>query len=298
MKKLFFLSSLLLFAVMAQAQGLKITPTLKKGVTKNYEIVTKTQVAGKEITISQEVQYAVVDATADGFLMKETVTSVKSDAGDDPTARLLTAVAEIGNGVVTEIVTDKDGQPKSIRNYDQVKEEMSKGATKIIEEMKKAIPTLEDMMPTEELKKQFMEAATEKELLKSLTVSSSPLALNGKTIATGAQDEYINSQDMKMKRMYFVNGTNKITATATLNLSPDELKQLIIDKVTEMAPDQAEMVKQNIDAVLASGMMKFEGTEKANYELNPDGWMKTITVESDTNAMGQQIKANTTVTLK
>ena len=139
---------------------------------------------------------------------------------------------------------------------------------------------------------------TEGYMVNAAKLSNSPLALNGKTVVIGAQDEYTNDQGMKMKRMYFLAGNNKVTTTSTMNMSKEEMKQMIIDKVSEMAPDQADMVKQNIDMVMASGMMKIEATEKANYELDANGWVKSITVENETNSMGQKVKINATVTLQ
>ena len=100
------------------------------------------------------------------------------------------------------------------------------------------------------------------------------MALNGKSIASGAQDEYTNSQGMKMKRFYLVNG-KKVTATSTMNMTQDDMKKMIIEKVEQLAPGQAQMVKDNIDTLVESGLLKAEGSEKAVYELADDGWVKT-----------------------
>ena len=65
-----------------------------------------------------------------------------------------------------------------------------------------------------------------------------------------------------------------------------------------MAPDQAEMIKKNIDAVMASGMIKIDMKGTATYELQDDGWVKTIKNEETQETMGQQAKTTATVTLK
>ena len=83
-----------------------------------------------------------------------------------------------------------------------------------------------------------------------------------------------------------------------MNMSGEELKKMVIEKVMETAPDQAEMIKQNIDAVMASGMLKFSATEKTNYELSADGWVKSIQSESEADSMGQKVIGKTTITLK
>ena len=56
------------------------------------------------------------------------------------------------------------------------------------------------------------------------------------------------------------------------------------------------MVKDNIDTLLESGMLKAEGSEKANYELGADGWVKTMTVENNVKLMGQESATTTTIT--
>lgn len=298
MKKCFLLSTLLLIAFMAQAQSLKVVPTMKKGDVKNYAYAVKLNVAGKEVNISFDASFTVSNETPDGFEVTYRTNSLASDVGNDFVGHMLVLASEMMNNTDIIVITDKDGQVKGIKNFAEVKELMGKSASALVDEMQKNFPEMANVMPGDALKERLLSSITEKDLVNSMLQSSNPMVLNGKTIATGAQDEYVNDQNMKMKRMYFVNGSGKITATASINMSKDELKQFIIKKVEESAPDQAEMIKQNIDMVIASGVMKFDSTEKANYELGADGWMKTITVEGDTNAMGQKITTNTTVTLK
>ena len=76
----------------------------------------------------------------------------------------------------------------------------------------------------------------------------------------------------------------------------DDLKKLIIKQVEEQAPEQAEMIKQNIDLVM--GQMKFEMSEKSTYQLQDNGWVKSVKNEVNQNMMGQVMKATETITLK
>ena len=66
----------------------------------------------------------------------------------------------------------------------------------------------------------------------------------------------------------------------------------------KIAPEQADAVKQNFDQLMASGMFKMEQKETASYELQDDGWVKSLTVDNTTNSMGQQMNTKTTVTIK
>lgn len=168
---------------------------------------------------------------------------------------------------------------------------------KLIEKMYQAIPQMSQLVPKEPLRQQLMESLTEEKLLKSMQNATSVMTLNGKTVMTGAQEEYVNEQGMKMKRLYFVNGKNIVT-NSSMNMSKDELKALLISQVEKLAPAQADMIKQNIDTVIESGMLKMDMKETATYDLLDDGWVKSVTVDTTTDTMGQTAKSHTVITCK
>jgi hypothetical protein len=47
-----------------------------------------------------------------------------------------------------------------------------------------------------------------------------------------------------------------------------------------------------------SGMMKLDAKETARYELQDDGWVRTMKVETTYNVMGQDTKSVVTIILK
>lgn len=299
MKKLFLLSTMLLVCLMAQAQSLKVTPTMKKGDVKTYAFTTTTNVAGKDMTFTSDAVYTVTEENADGYVVNYQTKNFKSNIEtDDLVGRLVTASSELMARAAIDIIVDKEGKVKGIKNFENVKKNMAEAADKMIDEMIKAMPEAENVLPKDKLKEQVMASATEEAVVKSLQESTSALTLNGKTLSTGSQDEYVNDQGLKMKRMYFVSPGGKVTMTANMDMDKESLKKMIIEKVTEMAPDQAEMVKQNIDMVLSSGMLKLEATEKGSYEVGNDGWMKTISVEKEMNTMGQKVTVKSVGTIK
>lgn len=299
MKKILFLSALLTVAFAAQAQ-LKIVPKMQKGDVKNYTIVATNSIPMQGDTkITSGSKYTVVDATADGYVLDvETLeVQVESDA-NNVTGKLLAAAEEMQKGVVIRVTTDKDGKPTKVLNLDELRPKMEKAADSAIDKLVADIPQLSQVIPDKSvLKNQFKECFTEETILRGLQESTSPLALNGKTIITGAQEEYTSKDGLKMKRMYFVNGQN-IIANSTLNMSKDEMKALLIKQVEDRAPEQAQVVKDNIDQILDSGMLKIDMTEKDTYELQADGWPKSIVTENTTEMMGQQVVTKTTITLK
>ena len=299
MKKILFLSALLTVAFAAQAQ-LKIAPKMQKGDVKNYTIVATNSIPMQgDCKITSGSKYTVVDATADGYVLDIETLEVQVEAdANNITGKLMAAAEEMQKGVVIRVTTDKDGKPTKVLNLDELRPKMEKAADSAIDKLVADIPQLSQVIPDKSvLKNQFKECFTEETILRGLQESTSPLALNGKTIITGAQEEYTSKDGLKMKRMYFVNGQN-IIANSTLNMSKDEMKALLIKQVELRAPEQAQMVKDNIDQILDSGMLKIDMTEKDTYELQADGWPKSIVTENTTDMMGQQVITKTTITLK
>lgn len=298
MKKLFFLSVMLTAAMAASAQ-LKIAPKMQKGLIKVYNVVATTNIPGqKEVNITTDMKYTVTEANADGYVVDVLTTTFTSDATSDNIAgQLLSGAAELLKGLNVRVATNKDGRAEKIVNYAELRPKMDDMCDKLIEKMYQAIPQISQLVPKEPLRQQMMESLTEEKLLKSMQNATSVMTLNGKTVMTGAQEEYVNEQGMKMKRLYFVNGKNIVT-NSSMNMSKDELKVLLIAQVEKLAPAQADMIKQNIDTVIESGMLKMDMKETATYDLLDDGWVKSVTVDTTTDTMGQTAKSHTVITCK
>ena len=293
MKKMILMSTLLLMTCLVQAQILNVSPTLKKGNVMTYKSTTNVKASGTDVTVTENSKYTVTEETKDGFVI-DMISSDWNVNSDNMVSHLLVAATEMVSGINFRFITDKSGQVKSIKNYDEVKAKMAERADKLIEGILKDMPEVGQVLSKEQLKEQFMGATTEEALIKSIKANG-VLALNGKAIASGAQDEYVNSQGMKMKRFFLVNG-KKVTSTSTINMTQDDMKKMIIEKVEQMAPAQAQMVKDNIDTLMDSGLLKAEGTEKSSYELADDGWVKTMTMESNSKVMQQEISTTQTIT--
>lgn len=298
MKKIFLVSMMLTMVMAAQAQ-LKVAPQMQKGDQKNYEVTIVTDIPGQgSFTINEEMAYSVTDATATGYMVKMETTKMTSDVkAENIAGQIVAAAQEVMINIPLLIATDQAGKPLGINNYAEISKKIDTQSDVLIEKMFKAIPQLSMALPKNALKQQILTSLSEEALLKTIQWSVNPMALNGKTIMTGAQEEYINDQGIKMKRMYFVNGRN-VTVSGSANMSKEELKKLIIEQVEKMMPEQADMVKQNIDQLIESGMLKLDMKETGSYEYQEDGWVKTIKSENVTENMGQKVTVNTTVTLK
>lgn len=289
----------MLTAVLTLQAQLTVAPKLSKGIQKHYQTTTVIEIPGQgTVNINTHFTISVVDALPDGFVLNSQTTQVTTTIGADNIAgQLMGASSEIMKGATLKVATDKSGKPLRITNMADVKAKLEANSNTIDDRMLKAAPQLEQVVSRDAIKKQIMENATEAKLLNVLLWTANPLALNGKTITTGAQEDYVDEQDFKMRRMYFVNGRT-ITTNATVNMTRDELKALVIKNVERLAPAQLDMVKQNIDQVIDSGMLKFDSKDTSTYELQADGWVKSIKSESTIDTMGQQTKITSSTTLK
>lgn len=298
MKKLMIVSVMLMAAFAAQAQ-LKVAPKMEKGTTKTYATTMTTNIPGQgEVKITADTKYTVSAASADGYTVDVVATDVKSDAtADNIAGKLISASQELMKDMTVSLITDKDGKIVKIKNFNELKPMIDEASGKFVDQMLKEVPQLGQLMTKEALLNQIKDNLTEENLVRSMQANTSVLVLNGKTIMTGAQDEFVNEQGIKMKRMYFVNG-KKVTTNSSMNMSKDEMKAFVIKQVEQLVPEQAEMIKKNIDQVMATGLLKIDMKETANYEFADDGWVKTLKTEATTDTMGQKSSITTVTTLK
>ena len=291
--------SLLLTVAMALQAQVKVAPKMQKGTVKTYVADATITLPGQgDVKVTADSKYTITDATADGFVLEMVSTDVKTECDPGNIAgKLMAAAEEMMKGAVVKAAVDKEGRIQNILNGEEVKARIDTQADAFIDQMITDVPQLAGIVSKENLKEQVTSSLTVEGLIETLQSSTSPLALNGKTIMTGNQEEFVNKDGMKMKRLYFVNGKT-IIANSAMNMTEEEMKQLIIKQVEKSAPDQAQMVKDNIDQLMSSGMLKMNHKETATYELDDDGWVKSIVVESTTETMGQQVVTKSVAKLK
>jgi hypothetical protein len=286
MKKVILLSVMLMASMAISAQT-KIVPQMKKGLKKVYATTATVSVGGqKDVKMSSETKYTVTEANADGYVVDMVVTSFATDAdANDVAGQMISATQEMMKDVNVRLQTNKDGQVVGIKNYAEVKKQIDAFGAKIVDKLMESVPQLSEVMSKDALKQQIQESVNEQALIRSLKEADGVLMLNGKTPMTGAQEEYVNEKGVKMKRMYFVNGKSIVT-NGSANITKDELKAMIIEQVEKTMPAQAEIVKQNIDQLLSSGMLKVDIKETSTYEMGDDSWVKSVKTESNSEFVG------------
>ena len=298
MKKIMMVSLMLTIAVALQAQ-VKVAPKMEKGTVKTYVAEATITLPGQgDVKVTADSKYSITDAKADSYVLEMVSTDVKTECEPGNIAgKLVAAAQEMMKDAVVRATLDKDGRIQNILNGDEVKARVDKQADAFIDQMMADVPQLAGVVSKDALKQQVSQALTVEGLVQTLQQATSPLALNGKTIASGSQEEFISQEGLKMKRMYFVNGKT-IIANSVMNMTEDEMKQTIIKQVEKSAPDQAQMIKDNIDQLMSTGMLKMDHKETATYELQDDGWVKSIVVDSTTETMGQTVVSKSVVKLK
>lgn len=298
MKKIMMVSLMLTIAVALQAQ-VKVAPKMEKGTVKTYVAEATITLPGQgDVKVTADSKYSITDAKADSYVLEMVSTDVKTECEPGNIAgKLVAAAQEMMKDAVVRATLDKDGRIQNILNGDEVKARVDKQADAFIDQMFADVPQLAGVVSKDALKQQVSQALTVEGLVQTLQQATSPLALNGKTIASGSQEEFVSQEGLKMKRMYFVNGKT-IIANSVMNMTEDEMKQTIIKQVEKSAPDQAQMIKDNIDQLMSTGMLKMDHKETATYELQDDGWVKSIVVDSTTETMGQTVVSKSIVTLK
>jgi hypothetical protein len=286
MKKVILLSVMLVASMAISAQT-KIVPQMKKGLKKVYATTATVSVGGqKDVKMTSETKYTVAEANADGYVVDMVVTSFATDADvNDVAGQMISATQEMMKDVNVRLQTNKDGQVVGIKNYAEVKKQIDAFGAKIVDKLMESVPQLSQVMSKDALKQQIQESVNEQALIRSLKEADGVLMLNGKTPMTGAQEEYVNEKGVKMKRMYFVNGKSIVT-NGSANITKDELKAMIIEQVEKTMPAQAEIVKQNIDQLLSSGMLKVDIKETSTYEMGDDSWVKSVKTESNSEFVG------------
>ena len=218
------------------------------------------------INMVSDTKYTVSEATADGYIIDVVTTTFSSDAAkDNITGQIMTAAQEMAKDVIIRIATDKNGKPVKIANYDELSKKLNERGQLMIKKLYELMPEVKEALPEDALKEQLMESVAEEPLFK--------------------------------RRMYFVNG-KKVTSNATLSMSKEQIKKLIIAQVEKMMPEQADAIKEQIDQLMESGMLKLDAKETTTFELLDDCWPKTWTTEATNESAGQKNVTKTTTTLK
>lgn len=298
MKKTMMTLVLMLVAMVmsAQTSGVKISAKYKKGDNMLYRMTAVTNVMGKSINLVSETRFVVTEASSKGYVIENTLEKMESDAApDDLVGRMMNATTECLKGVKTIVVTDADGKVTGIKNIEEINKKTGEYLDKVFDELFVQLPAeATQILTKDKLKATVMEQMTETNLIKSMIIQPSPLALNGLTISTGSTDTGVDVSGFKLKNTYTLvtPDATKVKVVGKSEMTKDDMKKMIIDQVKKLMPEQAAMIEQNIDMVMQNDAFKMDKEQTADYEFGKNGWIKTITYSSSSSNMGQSSDMN------
>ena len=241
------------------------THALQKGTKKVYVTEATIKVPEHEtVHISVEQQYKVVDETAEGYVLDIMVRDIQENKSTPP-GLSVSAALSIMEGKHCQYATDKEGRVLRSLSINEVKEKY-----------KKDYFSVRDFTPNENdsTAQKLMSEITEEEDLENLRATTSPLALNGKDITDGTEEEYTDKNGFKMKRTYHVKPNGSIQSNATLNMRAEDIRAFYQNMLEQVGLKLTDDVRQTLDEMVRN--FRVEYTEEATYTFLPDGWVKTI----------------------
>ena len=287
-------------AVSIQAQMTKVKVAYQPGDTVIYHCTEKQvieQPMGGNIGIdkSYDERIVVKSKNDEGYILEVKIDDPKLDGGGvDDLEQLLENLSDaMCANVPVEVQTDADGKILSIVNKDAVVSQMLENMNRLFTNLENQKPEAKEVLQNTRVNMVEKMLTSETIMRKMFFDEANPLALNGKTLMTGMIESHEKDLGLKYNNVYTVTDKGKtVKVNSKLSLTRDQLKAFVLEQVEKTAPQQLEMIKQNIDMVLDSGMMKLESNENSTYTFNDRGWVESIVTDEKQDAMGAKVSSS------
>lgn len=287
-------------AVSIQAQMTKVKVAYQPGDTVIYHCTEKQvieQPMGGNIGIdkSYDERIVVKSKNDEGYILEVKIDDPKLDGGGvDDLEQLLENLSDaMCANVPVEVQTDADGKILSIVNKDAVVSQMLENMNRLFTNLENQKPEAKEVLQNARVNMVEKMLTSETIMRKMFFDEANPLALNGKTLMTGMIESHEKDLGLKYNNVYTVTDKGKtVKVNSKLSLTRDQLKAFVLEQVEKTAPQQLEMIKQNIDMVLDSGMMKLESNENSTYTFNDRGWVESIVTDEKQDAMGAKVSSS------
>ncbi len=300
MKRHLLAALCLMGAVSIQAQMTKVKVAYQPGDTVIYHCTEKQvieQPMGGNIGIdkSYDERIVVKSKNDEGYILEVKIDDPKLDGGGvDDLEQLLENLSDaMCANVPVEVQTDADGKILSIVNKDAVVSQMLENMNRLFTNLENQKPEAKEVLQNARVNMVEKMLTSETIMRKMFFDEANPLALNGKTLMTGMIESHEKDLGLKYNNVYTVTDKGKtVKVNSKLSLTRDQLKAFVLEQVEKTAPQQLEMIKQNIDMVLDSGMMKLESNENSTYTFNDRGWVESIVTDEKQDAMGAKVSSS------
>lgn len=304
MKKVFLSLALLVMAVAASAQTIKVS--FKQGEVRNFNTKVEASVGvpmqgEQKVTSEATQQYTVKEAGADGYTI-ELKTVDFNVTGSKEVAN------QIADGTMTEAMKktpailklNAKGEVVDIANADDVLASAGEIVVGMINKMYEEHPELEKMMPKSKMLMAANEKLTKEEAVKSIR-EASIFSLNGKDITSGSTVDETLMDMIKVKSTYTVKSTaesTEISRNSASNMTDNDIKELIKKQMESSGMDASmtSMIDSQWDQMKAMGMTRLDLNSKATLNYDGEGWLTSSANNNATSVMGATVKVNITTT--
>lgn len=310
MKRLFSLMAVILMTAITFAQSsVRVTANFSKGDYVVYDIqsATTSKAAGVDtIHFSGTVRYEVTDARSDGYDI--TINTLNWDCLDSIKNDVVNKIAIMQQqmlvGMPTKVTTDKEGKIIRLNNFKEIRQKTDLFVDDMVNTIFEGMDeTALGVLSREGLREAIMSELTEEKMLETISNNTgNHLSLYGRTFTTGTvTDEKIGQ--FGFKTTYIVpasknKDTYSLKASSVINMSKEDIKKMLIQQLEKMMPGQADAIKENIDMVLESGMIQFEGTRNCSYEFLKNGWAKSGEMTFEFSSMGNKTFSSSKFSIK
>ena len=178
----------------------------------------------------------------------------------DAESRIYSMATEMLKGVHTKYTTDKEGKVMKVLEAEDVITRTNGMLDKMLDKA-----PLPESTTASDLRQQLTGHLNEESLLQSVRMAISPLALNGKTISTGTDEEYDTEQGIKMKRTYTVNGKNSIQSSSKIDMSTEEMTKMMAGMFEKLMPELPNDFMESMGEMVKN--LKLDASVKKNRHV-------------------------------
>ena len=292
------LTFVLLIAVTALNAQTLIKANFQKGDQATYESVADIKLSvpmagnSESIKTNSKTKIIVKDATADGYVIEMTTTNMKLEGNQEVVQQTGNMLNQYLSNVPMLLKTDANGKVKDLLNYTEVQTKVSKFAMAFMDSLYKAKPEMEKALPKYKMAMSTNSLLTKEAFIESAE-NNSFFIFFGKTLKTGDKVD-MNKQGIKTTVTYEVNkepNALNIIGKIKGNMTEDDVKAFLIDKMKQMGADEAMVSKldANWERMKQMGMAKMDVDGTSTTKLLNSGWATEYSTDVKTKMMGMEM---------
>lgn len=304
MKKTVFTLALLLMAMVAGAQTVKVD--FHKGDVRKYSSKTNLTLGvpmqgeqnGSETC---QTTYTVTDATPDGYIVEFKTDSYETSGSAAVLQQFQNS--EYFNALKNtpaKLKLDKNGQIVDLLNSDDILINVSKLSVEAINKLYADHPEIEKGLPKSKMLLTLNDKLTKENAI-NFFKEGTVLGLNGRDLKANPEANETFFNNFKVKTSYIVsdnNGQLEIAKTMVNNMNEDDTKNFLKGQIGqlqggEISDADFEQIWSQLKMV---GMTRISIDGNATSTFGNDGWLTSDKSDISMKAMGASVKISTVTT--